>query len=144
MSRLGRSKPAATYGRIVPFSLTCSLQPTPYYAVFDTTTGELLSFGPGDVPIPGVGQDVYVINDFGMYQDFLVWDQVSRTFILKDLPVMIDRVSDLVNDASCLAAWAALSADQSQALQTRIRQMLGPFRWRLDYQDIDLSAGWGA
>jgi hypothetical protein len=144
MSRLGRSRPAASYGNMVPFSLTCSIPQTLYYALYNTTTGELLSFGPGDAPIPDPGTDVYVIGDFGMYQDFMVWDTVSRTFILKELLVMIDRVSDLVSDPTLAAAWAALSADQSQAMQTRIRQMLGPFRWRLDYQDIDLSAGWGA
>lgn len=145
MSRLGRSRPAASYGRVVPFSVTTSIPQTLWYALFDTTTGALLSFGPGDAPIPGPGTDVYVVGDFGMYQDFMVWDTVSRTFVLKALLVMIDRVSDLVSDSTLTAAWAALSADQSQAMQTRIRQMLGPFRFRLDYQDIDLtSSGWGA
>jgi hypothetical protein len=143
MARLGRSKPASTYGRVVPFSIINSIPSTLYYALYDTTTGELLSFGPGDPPIPDPGTDVYVTADFGLYQDFMVWDVVSRSFVLKVLPVVIDRVSDLVADPSLAAVWAALSADQSQALQTRIRQMLGPFRWRFDFQDIDLQLGWG-
>jgi hypothetical protein len=144
MARLGRSKPAKSYGTMLPMLNVWSIPQTLWYAVFDTTTGALISIT-DDISggLPG-GVDYIVVADWPMYAPFIVWDPTLRLFVPIPVIVMIDRVTDLVGDASCAAAWAALSADQSQALQTRIRQMLGPFRWRLDYQDIDLSAGWGA
>jgi hypothetical protein len=143
MARLGRSQPAASYVHTTPFSIIYSIPQVLWYALFDTTTGELLSFGPGDVPVPPPGTDFTVIGDFGMYQDFMIWDETSRTFVLKPIVVMIDRVSDLVSDSTLTSAWATLSADDAQAMQTRIRQMLGPFRWRFDFQDIDIQPGYG-
>jgi hypothetical protein len=144
MARLGRSKPAGSYSTVRPMLNAWSIEETLWYAVFDTATGNLLSIT-DDISggLPG-GMDYIVVADWPMYAPFILWDATLRLFVPIPVIVMIDRVTDLMSDASCIASWAAMSADQSQALQTRIRQMLGPYRWRLDYQDIDLSAGWGA
>jgi hypothetical protein len=140
MARLGRSQPASAYIYAIPFSVTTSRPQQLWYAVYDTTTGALLSVGP-ELPTVSAGNDYAVI---GRAPDAtVVWSTTLRTFISAIPIVMIDRVLDLVADASLTSAWAAMSTDQRTAMRVRIGVMLGPFRWRFDFQDIDLQQGFG-
>lgn len=140
MARLGRSQPASIYGRTIPFSVINARPQVLWYGLYDTTTGELLSLGP-DIPSPPAGT-AYVV--LGQQPDArVVWSTTLRNFVLVVPVVMVDRVLDLVADASLTSAWAAMSADQRIAMRVRIGVMLGPFRWRFDFQDIDLQQGFG-
>lgn len=140
MARLGRSRPASLYGYTIPFSITTSRPQELWYAVYDTTTGELLSVSP-EFPVLAPGNDYAVI---GRAPDAsVVWSTSLRTFVSAIPIIMVDRVLDLVADATLTSAWAAMSADQRTAMRVRIGVMLGPFRWRFDFQDIDLQQGFG-
>lgn len=139
MARLGRGHPASGYGTVRPFPIITSVPQVLWYALFDVTTGELLSLGT-EVPniSPGV-TDYVVIGDWDYYSNIIVWDTTLRLFVPKIPVVMIDRVTDVVNDPALASAWAALSTDQSIAMQTRLALLLGSWRWRFDFQDIDLD-----
>jgi hypothetical protein len=140
MPRLGRSQPASTYGRIIPFSNVYSVPQQLWYATYDTSTGELLSLGP-ELPVLPAGADYTVL---GRAPDSsVVWSTTLRTFVSVIPIVMVDRVMDLVADATLTTAWAAMSVDQRTAMRVRIGMMLGPFRWRYDFQDVDLQQGFG-
>lgn len=110
-----------------------------WYAVYDTTTGELLSTGSVDPrPLPGgQGLKEYINGqpDLSIYD----WDTTARDFVLRAGSDLIDRVADLVADASLASAWAALSGAQSTAMQNRIGQMLGSKRYRHAVEPIDLD-----
>jgi len=107
--------------------------------VYDTTTGELLSTGSVDPrPLPGgQGLKEYINGqpDLSIYD----WDTTARDFVLRAGSDLIDRVADLVADASLASAWAALSGAQSTAMQNRIGQMLGSKRYRHAVEPIDLD-----
>jgi hypothetical protein len=112
---------------------------TVWYAVYDTTTGELLSTGSVDPTPLAAGQALkeYINGqpDLSRY----VWDTTARDFVLKPDLGLIDRVADLLADGTLTSAWAALSGTQSQAMQDRVGQMLGSRRYRLPTEPIDLD-----
>lgn len=113
--------------------------PIIWYAHYDTTTGELLSVGTVvPDPLPG-GTDVVVLSD--PPSSLVIWDTTLRNFVLRDPPLLVDRVLDLVGDASLAGVWAALDTTQQDALKSRIGQLLGPYRMRFDFQPVDLEAG---
>lgn len=141
MARLGRSRPATLYGHGEPFSVIYSVPEQLWYALFDTTTGELLSLG-AEVPEPLAGADYVVLGR--QPDESMIWDATLRLFVPRPLDVLIDRVSDLVGDPGLASAWAALTTEQSLAMQARIALMLGPHRYRFDFQPVDLEAGFGA
>jgi hypothetical protein len=116
-----------------------------WYAIYDTATGNLVS---GDyaanVTLPlaaGLDYKAYLGQPDPIR---LVWDSTALDYVSRDGIVWIDRVGDLVADGTLTAAWAAMSGPQSTAMQNRIGQMLGPFRYRQNFQDIDLQLGFGS
>lgn len=115
-----------------------------WYAVYDMTSGVLVSSGFGiTLPLPsGLAYREYLNGqpDPVIY----TWDTIARSYVFKEGVVKIDRVADLVADPTLTAAWAALTSPQSTAMQDRIGQMLGPFRYRDTAQDIDLQQGFGS
>jgi len=140
LSRLGRSY--ALQAKITPYNNITAVPQTLWYALYDTTTGELLSLGTTlDLPLPS-GTDVLVIGNEP--DASLIWDTTARNYVAAPVATLVDRVVDLVADPTLTSAWASLSANDSQAMQARIGQMLGPYRYRFDFQDIDLQAGWGS
>lgn len=140
MARLGRSY--ALQAKTIPYSNTTAVPQVLWYALFDTTSGALISLGTTlDLPLPS-GTDVLTL---GSQPDAsVVWDTTARNYVPVPVVTTIDRVVDLVNDSTLTTAWASLSANDSQAMQGRIGQMLGPYRYRFSFQDIDLQAGWGS
>lgn len=135
MARLGRSQPIQ--------ALTCHFNillegQFVWYAVYDTTTGDLLSLGTIVTdPLPeGVGQ-LELVSQPGSE---LVWDTITRTFVLRDPDPLVDRAyEDLPADASLAAVWAALDPTQDEALKARVATLLGPYRYRSVAEEIDLT-----
>ena len=139
MARLGRSQPAAAYKLTQPFPLMTSIPQKLWYALYDTTTGELLSLGTA-IPVDiAPGRDYIIVADWDFLSNLVIWDTSLRLFVFRIPDVLIDRVTDLVNDVELASIWSTLSTAQAIALQTRIALMLGPYRWRFDFQDIDLT-----
>jgi hypothetical protein len=120
---------------IIPWDTSTAV----WYAVYDTTTGELLSTGTVlPTPIPsGQAYKEYLAGqpDLSVYE----WDTTARDFVLRAGADLVDRVADLVADATLTSAWASLSGADSTAMQNRVGQMLGPYRYRYSYQEVDLS-----
>ena len=137
MARIGRSVPIQALNP--PFNILIPPQIL-WYALYDTTTGELLSMGT-DVPTPPAGTDYTVVGDWQMYDEVVIWDSTLRIFVQKPLDFVIDRVDDMLGDSTLTAVWAALSSDQSIALQQRIALLLGPFRYRFAFQGVDIIGG---
>jgi hypothetical protein len=137
MARVGRSQPIQAYTQI--FNLYTSPQIL-WYAIFDTTSGELLSldFGQGAPSSLPAGMDYTVVGDYGTYAQWLTWDTTLRIFVPKPLDTVIDRVDDMLGDSTLTPVWAALTPDQSIALQQRIALLLGPFRYRFAFQGVDI------
>lgn len=142
----GGSGTAAAAGPPIPWRNQGSV--TPYqpwspgtevwYAHYDTTTGELLSVGtvlPSPLPAGTAALELLGQPDLSRY----VWDTSARTFVLMDGIPIIDRIDDLAADASLASVWTTLDATQDQALKDRIAQLLGPNRYRYDFQPVDLE-----
>lgn len=109
------------------------------YAVYLVSDGTLLSLGPGDPnPLdPSMAYKMY----YGAEVDGsrYIWDPTVIDFVLREGIPTLDRVADIVADASCSAAWATLSSPNSLAIQNRIGQLLGPYRYRYSWEPIDLE-----
>lgn len=134
MARSGRSVPIQALDQV--FNQYTAPQIL-WYALYDTTTGELLSMGT-DIPNPPAGTAYTVVGDWGTYADTVIWDPTQHIFVPKPLDTVIDRVDDMIGDSTLTAVWAALSSDQSIALQQRIALLLGPFRYRFAFQGVDI------
>jgi Concanavalin A-like lectin/glucanases superfamily len=112
---------------------------TVWYAHYDSTTGELLSLGtiqPDLTAAPGTS----FLELLGQPdQSKFEWSTVARAFIWREGVNLVDRVADLLADGTLTAAWASLTGPESAAMQARIAQMLGPYRYRQSFQDVDLT-----
>jgi len=102
-----------------------------WYAVVESTTGRLLSLG--DVrPEVRPGQTIVEIGatlpDLGQR----MWDEASRTFILRPVPVFVDRLDDLPADPDFAIVWSKLTGVQRTALRTALARLLGDYRMRRD------------
>jgi hypothetical protein len=115
--------------------------PIIWYAHYDTTTGELLSLG---TVIPDPLPEGTAVRSYTTRPDLsvVVWDTVTTTFIPRDPPTLVDRITDLESDSSLATVWAALDTTQDQALKDRIAQLLGPYRDRYEFQPVDLESGY--
>jgi Concanavalin A-like lectin/glucanases superfamily len=114
-----------------------------WYVIYDTATGAAFSEDYTlNLPLAaGLAYKEYLNGRPN--QDVFVWDPGSLSYVFRDALVTVDRVADLVADGTLTTAWAALSGAQSTAMQNRIGQMLGPYRYRSTVADIDLQPGWG-
>lgn len=115
-----------------------------WYALYDTTTGQLLSTGQGDPGSIPAGTAFITLLGAPPDESVFEWSTTAHAYVRRVAPVTVDRVDDLLNDATLTSAWAALSGPQSTAMQARIGQMLGPYRYRLDFQDVDLIDAGGS
>jgi len=112
-----------------------------WYALYDTTTGELLSIGtvlptpPDTIP---TGTALLVIT--GLPDGTVIWDTTLRIFVPRPPDTLVDRAyDDLPADASLTAVWAALDPTKTEALKSRVAELLGSFRYRLVFQNVDLD-----
>lgn len=113
---------------------------TVWYAVYDTSTGELFSLGTVLAnPLPGgYAYKTYLgLPDQSRY----IWSPAALDFVLKEGLITIDRVDDMVADSSLISAgvWASLTTPESDALKSRLGQLLGSQRYRYDFQPVDLD-----
>lgn len=110
-----------------------------WYAHYNSTTGELLSLGtiePDLVATPGTA----FLEILGQpNQAEFEWSTTARAFVRREGVDLMDRVADLLADSTLTAAWASLTGPESAAMQARIAQMLGPYRYRQSFQDVDLT-----
>lgn len=109
-----------------------------WYAHYDDTTGELLSLGTvAPDPVPPGTAFLHLLGQpsLSLYE----WDTTLRVFVPRDEVLLFDRIADLVADESLASVWATLDSTQDQALQDRIAAMIGPHRYRLDFQPTDLE-----
>lgn len=108
----------------------------PWYVVYITSTGELFSIG----DVYELQPDQSVKTYYGPPVDLRAyeWSTTALDFVTRAGYDLIDRVADLLADSTLTSAWAALSAPQSAAMQDRIGQMLGPYRYRDSAQSVDL------
>ena len=137
MARLGRSYLIRPLTQIYNISIS-----EIWYALYDVTTGELLSVGTV-LPIPPdtipAGTALLALTgqpDFTL----ILWDTTTRTFVPRPPPPLVDRAyDDLPVDASLAGVWAALDPTNTEALLSRIALLLGSWRYRLDFQNVDLD-----
>lgn len=112
--------------------------PIIWYAHYDTTTGELVSLGtvlPDPLPEGTATREYYYQPD----QSVVIWDTTLREFVSRTPPTSVDRVADLESDGTLSSLWSGLDATETTALKDRIGQMLGPYRYRRDFQPTDLE-----
>jgi hypothetical protein len=136
----------AVTGAGPPISWTASKQlilpwdptTTVWYAHYDTTSGYLLSLGtvaPSPVPSGTALLELLGPPNQATHE----WSPVARTFVPRVGEDIRDRVDDLIVDASLASVWSTLDSTQDAALRSRIGQMLGPHRSRLEFQPPDLE-----
>jgi hypothetical protein len=132
MARLGRSY--IRYPLAPRYSIPLSVI---WYALYDTTTGALLSLGTV-VPdtLPGGSALVALTSQPDLT---VMWDPITCTFIPKPPDTVVDRAyTDLPADATLATMWSQLDATQTDILKARIATLLGPYRFRFVFQDVDL------
>lgn len=111
-----------------------------WYSLYLLSTGELTSLST-TLALPVDAAFGYA-TDLGTQSPVdrgKVWDPTVPGWVFPAGNILVDRVSDVVADASCAAAWATLSPTNSAAIQARIGQLLGPYRYRYDFQPVDLE-----
>ena len=109
-----------------------------WYAVCRTATGELVSVGTVlATPLPsGLTALPLVIEPDNTA---LTWNAATRLFVARPVTVTIDRVQDLTVDPTLGAVWTRLTSTQALALRDRIASLLGPHRFRLPQQFVNLE-----
>jgi hypothetical protein len=108
-----------------------------YFALYNTTTGALLSQGTLMVtPLP---PGTAILELQGPPLDSEMWDTATRTFVPRPAKVLSDRLLDLLDDADFAAAWASLNATQRTRLRTALIRLLGRYRWRNANDTLELA-----
>ena len=109
-----------------------------YYAVYYLSDGSLFSVGPELAsPLdPAFGYKEYIGTQPDMTE--VVWDPNALDFVNLASIITVDRVQDLVNDATIAAVWADLTAPNSALLQSRLATFMGPYRYRAAGDSVDL------
>lgn len=110
----------------------------PYYAIYETATGRLVSLGNMIAdPLP---QDLTAV-DIGTAVDLRgqMWDAASKAFVARPAPVLIDRLDDLRAMTGVPALWASLSAAQKLVLGNAIIKLLGGARYRKASQPVEVQ-----
>jgi hypothetical protein len=110
-----------------------------FYVLYDSTTGELISTGSVDPSPAPAGTGILQLLGAPPDESAYEWSTTARDYVRRAAVIVNDRVADLLADGTLTAAWAALSGAQSQAMQDRIGQMLGPYRYRDPADSIDIT-----
>jgi hypothetical protein len=109
-----------------------------WYAVYEEATGRLRSLGQVVAdPLPAglVAASLDSLPDLKNR----VWDDVARGFVNRPPEVLVDRLQDLVDDPLLGAVWSRLTVAQRQALRERLVRLLGPRRWRIPTEPVDIE-----
>jgi hypothetical protein len=122
----------APYQQDIPWDAASPI----WYAVYIVSTGELFSLGQTYELQADQAYKIYV----GAQPDLaaMEWDPVVLDFVPRAGSDRIDRVADLLADGTLTAAWASLTAPESSAMQARVGQMLGAYRYRDPADAVDL------
>lgn len=100
----------------------------PWTALYDTTTGRLLSVGTVVAnPLPS-GTATLDMAQAPTRAD--MWDETTRAFIARPAKVQIDRLADISAHPDFDAVWQALNATQRTKIRTAVIWLLGSRRYR--------------
>lgn len=101
----------------------------PWYAVYETTTGKLVSLG---TVLAQTLPANLTAKDLGLNKppDLQMWDEATRSFVPRPAKVLVDRVAGLIADPVLASTWARLTPSQRSILQTRLGEVLGTYRYR--------------
>lgn len=109
-----------------------------WHALIHIPTGRLLSVGTVVVDkLPVDVEDRVLVSqpDF----EWVVWDVATRDFVTRPMPVLIDRLQDLIERPAVRALWQSLSQAQKVALQNGLIWLLGKRRFRGEAEDVPLE-----
>ena len=108
----------------------------PWHCVHRVSDGEAVSLTtvlPGVLPV-GLAS-VVVADPDGSW----TWDRTTKATVPTVPAVLVDRILDLVGDASLAAMWTRLTAAQQTALRDRLALLLGSRRFRPSSEPINLD-----
>lgn len=102
-----------------------------WFAVYDSTTGDLKSVGTVIAPQAALdAQNLTAVQLAGKPDDATMWDKTSKAFVARPAKVLVDRLQDFLDDTNFLAVWNGLSAGQKNAVRTTMIRILGKRRFR--------------
>lgn len=112
-------------------------------AVYDTTTGRLLSVG-------SIHPEQYPPNtayiDLGEAAPDLVgmmWDEATHAFVTRPAKVLQDRLQDIITNGAyaddAIALWNALNANNRTRLRNGLIRLLGHIRYRAAGESIEID-----
>lgn len=105
-----------------------------WYAVHDGN-GRLVSVGEvltDNLPADLTAVQLQAAPDFRSS----MWDEATRSFVARPMPVLIDRLDDLRAMAGVQALWNSLNATQRQTLANALIALLGGARYRKASQSV--------
>ena len=107
----------------------------PYYAIYETATGRLVSLG--DVLAQPLPQNLTAV-DIGTAVDLRaqMWDEGTRTFIARPAKVLVDRLDDLRAQPGMAAFWNSLTGAQKTVLANALIKVFGKLRYRAANQSV--------
>lgn len=106
-----------------------------WYAVYETTTGRLVSIGDQVAdPLP----DGLIAAELASAPDLrsVMWDNVARAFTNRPAPVLVDRLDDLRAMPGVTALWNSLNGTQKTVLANALIALLGGARYRKSGQPV--------
>jgi len=113
-----------------------------WYYIYYEDTGRMASettFPPPPLP----GNLAYLTRETRADLGVEMWDETARNFVPRPVPVILDRLMDLVNDAAYASdfrtAWNGLTAANKTRLRDALIRLLGPYRYRESTQPIELQ-----
>ena len=110
----------------------------PYFAVFETATGRLVSLG--SVLANPLDASLSAVDLGSKPADSLMWSDASRTFVARPAKVLVDRLQDLLDYyPDFLTVWNSLTTQRKNLIRTALIQFLGSKRFRNANGGVALS-----
>jgi hypothetical protein len=113
----------------------------PWYAIFETNSGRLVSIGERDESLT---TDILSSSLIGGQPDLstIMWDTTTRAFIARPPKVIIDRLDDFMSHPSYddfRTLYNALSATNKARLRNIAIRLLGRNRYRSESQSVEID-----
>lgn len=114
----------------------------PWFYIYRKDTGRLVSETDNDPQVlPVEYADVMLANRADL--SAVMWDDVSRGFVPRPAPVIVDRVQDLITSdafADFRAAYGTLTPVNKLKLRDGLVRLLGGKRWRDEGEPVEVGS----
>lgn len=112
-----------------------------WYYIYRTDSGRLASETSFD-PLPLPAGFAYLAREERANLAVVMWDEATRDFVARPVPVIVDRLQDLISDVGYVdfkTAWNGLTATNKTKLAGALTRLLGPRRYRQSDEAIELE-----